>query len=233
MKISDHMSSVDADQCKSVLEDLLTKYLEPAFGSLPKRETDLMVLEALEGVGYIERDPTIYKLIQRLRVTRSKARNLYYDRELRRMDTPELDHKVREALKHPLLQNKGTLLFALEVENPVVADHFRAIVQSLGFATDGSFSPSLVTLRIEAFTAVVEHFVAKEHGESLRKALVKAGAPDGSLRGVLKAVFLKLGEKTADEAGAAMIEQAGDYLEPIVDGATRGLTKKITELFKK
>ena len=192
----------------------------------------MMVLEALEGVGYIERDPTIYKLIQRLRVTRSKARNLYYDRELRRMDTPELDHKVREALKHPLLQNKGTLLFALEVENPVVADHFRAIVQSLGFATDGSFSPSLVTLRLEAFTAVVEHFVEKEHGRKLREALIEAGAPNDSLRGVLRAVFVKLGEKTADKAGAAMIEKVGDYLEPILDGATRGLTGKIRKLLK-
>lgn len=217
MGIREVVIQTNDNRCKEVLSSFLEKYLHPAFGALPKREIDVLVLELLQKLGFIENDPSIYEFITQLRVTRSKARNLFYDLELRQLDKEKLDDKVREALKRPLIQKQGDL-FVLEIENPLVSDHLRALVQSVGYATDGSFSPSLIKLTGDSFAALITHFVDTASQETLKQALIGAGAPDTSFQGVVKSVLKKLGAKIADDAGAALAEHVSDYLSPLIDG---------------
>lgn len=161
------------NELEGILSQLLDAYLNPAFGALPKREIDLMFLDALESLGGISKEPSTYELVSELRVTRNKARTLYYDRELRRLDKETLNKKVIETLKHPILQKHGDL-FVLEIENPLVSDHLRHLVQVAGYATDGSFSPSLVKLSIDAFVKLLEDHLEDNEKTIVRKALVKA-----------------------------------------------------------
>lgn len=230
MGIAEHLAGVDDATCRKALSTLLASYMSPAFGSLPKREVDLLIYDTLEGVGFVKRNPSIYSLVQSLRVTRAKARSLLYDIELRRIDSADLDCQVREALKRPHIQKQGDL-FALEIENPVELDHLRAIVQELGHATDGSFSPSLVKLTPGAFAALMEHFLTESERKALKTALVKAGAPDTSLRGIFTGVLKKLAAKAASDVGEAAAEKVGDYLAPFVDGIVDKAAKIASWLF--
>lgn len=218
MGIRDVVTDASDNLCKDGLFSFLEKYLRPAFGTLPKREIDVLVLELLQKLGFIKPDPSIYELITQLRVTRSKARNLFYDLELRKLEDEKLDDKVREALKKPLIQKQGDS-FVLEIENPLVLDHLRALVQRLGYATDGSFSPSLVKLTGTSFAVLIEHFVDPASQELLKEAYIKAGGTDDSFKGVLKSLLKKLGTKIADDAGRAVAEKASDYLSPLLDVA--------------
>jgi len=161
-------------------------------------------------------------------VTRSKARNLLYDRELRRFDLGQLDEKVRNAMKSPLFQKQGDL-FAMEIENPLVLDHLRSKLQTLGYASDSSFSPSLVKMSLDAVAALIESFHPGKEGESLRKALVKYGAPDTSFKGVLKEVLKKVASKVANDTGKALVSQ---YLGPLVDGAVDKCKETVGQLIK-
>jgi len=129
--IADALKKAKPEQKDRALSILLEGGLRPAFGALPKREMDLLVLEALIALGYIDKDPQVYDLVQRLRITRSRARALIYDRELRRQDTDSLDAMAIALLKRPLLQAQGYAI-ALEIENPYLADHIRNRVRSLG-----------------------------------------------------------------------------------------------------
>jgi hypothetical protein len=165
-------------------------------------------------------------------VTRSKARGLIYDRELRRSSTEDLDEKVKELLESPLIQQDGKL-FILEVENPLVSDHLRNKVQKLGYVSDGSFSPSIIKLGLEAISALTEAFVSDENKEELKRVMTAAGAvaPDTSLRGVLKEMLKKVGTKVASDSGDALAEKASDYLGPLFDSALDAVTEKVTALF--
>ena len=178
-------------KAKAVLAQLLERYLTPAFAALPKNEVELLVLDALEQVGAISADPQLYELVSKLKVTRAKARRLIYDRELRHSSSADLDAKVKALLKRPLLQKQGEL-FVLEVENPLVSDHLRDKLQQLGYVSDGSFSPSLIKLGLEAITALIASLLSTSEQEQVRLALVAAGAPDGSFKGVLKATLKKV-----------------------------------------
>ncbi len=217
-------------KAKAVLAQLLERYLTPAFAALPKNEVELLVLDALEQVGAISADPQLYELVSKLKVTRPKARRLIYDRELRHSSSADLDAKVKALLKRPLLQKQGEL-FVLEVENPLVSDHLRDKVQQLGYVSDGSFSPSLIKLGLEAITALIASLLSTTEQEQVRLALVAAGAPDGSLKGVLKATLKKVASKVAADSGEALMDKAAGYLAPIVDASIAALGEKAAELF--
>lgn len=231
MDIETQLALTPEPQARAVLAQLLKQYLTPAFGVLPKAEVDLAMLEALQQLGLISADPGIYELVAKLRVTRAKARNLIYARELRRSTVPELDAKLKLLLRRPQLLKNGEL-FALEVENPLLADHLKARLQALGHASDGSFSPTLVTLKLDAMAALISSCLSADEQEKLRRALVKAGAPDTSFRGLLTGVLKTLGGKLAAKAGEAAVEQVSDYLGPLLDAAIKPAVDKLAGLLK-
>jgi hypothetical protein len=219
-----------ADRTASALQLFLDTYLNPAFGSLPKGETELLVLRLLTDLGAIEKKTTVYELASQLKVTRAKARKLIYDQDLRHLTSEELDDEIRALLRHPKIQKSGEV-YILEVENPLVSDHLRARVQKLGHISDGSFSPSIVKLTLEAMTSLVESCLKDEDKQVVQKALIAAGAPNTSIKGALKAVLKKIGEKIADSTGEAIAEQASDYLEPIIGGVADVIKSKALTLF--
>ncbi|WP_420550180.1 hypothetical protein [Litorivicinus lipolyticus] len=218
-------------QAAGALKTLLERFLNPAFGALPKSEIELLLLGALEEVGAVSSEPGVYELVSKLRVTRTKARNLIYERELRRLTLVELDSRVRNLLKRPIIQKSGDQ-FVLEVENPLVSDHLRSKVQALGHVSDGSFSPSIVKLPLDAVVALIEMYIPENQRAPVKAALIAAGAPDASFKGVLKAVLKKVAGKVASDTGEALLENASEYISPIIDATVAGLTDKISEVFR-
>lgn len=218
------------EDIRSALAYFLNQFTTPAFGALPKNEVELIVLNVLEKINAIASEPEVYELVSKLRVNRSKARNLIYNRELRKSSAEELDEKVKSLLKRPLIQKDGEQ-FILEVENPLVSDHLRSKVQKLGYVSDGSFSPSIIKLGLDAISALTESLLPVDEKENLRLALVRAGAPDVSLRGILKATFKKVAKKLASETGEVLIEKASEYISPILDLGIDLASEKVGILF--
>ncbi len=230
MDINRIVDNLNEENAKLVLSYFLNNYMTPAFGALPKNEIELLVLNVLEKLQAIGSDPEVYELVSKLKVTRSKARGLIYDRELRRSSEEDLDNKVKLLLKRPLIQKNGDL-FVLEVENPLVSDHLRSRVKKLGYVSDGSFSPSIVKLGIDAISALIESFLSVEEQEQVKTILVEAGAPDTTFKGVIKATMKKVASKIASESGEALMDKASDIISPIIDVGIESLTEKVEELF--
>lgn len=230
MKIDDFVKNLTEEEAKSALLYFLESYMTPAFGALPKNEVELIVLNMLEQIKVFNKEPKLYELVSNLKVTRTKARGLLYDRELRRSSQKELDEKVKTLLKRPLVQRNGDL-YVLEVENPLVSDHLRSKVQTLGYVSDGSFSPSIVKLGLDAITALIESYLSEQEKDDIQAALVAAGAPDASFSGVLKATFKKVASKLASDTGEALIDNASDFISPIIDAGIDLIKIKYGELF--
>jgi hypothetical protein len=230
MDIDNIVNSLSEDESKTALRCFLKSYTSPAFGALPKNEVELIVLNVLEQVKAIDADPEVYELVSKLRVTRSKARGLIYDRELRKSSSADLDEKVKILLKRPLIQKNGEL-FVLEVENPLVSDHLRAKVQKLGYVSDGSFSPNIIKLGLDALSALTESFIAEADRDAVKQVLIAAGAPNASFTGVLKATFKQVANKVAADSGEALMDKASEYIGPLFDSALGTLTEKTRTLF--
>lgn len=231
MDINQIVNDATEEDAKSALSYFLQSYLTPAFGALPKNEVELIVLNVLEKLKAIDDEPELYEFVSKLKVTRSKARGLIYDRELRRSSEEELNEKVKSLLRRPLIQKNGDL-YVLEVENPLVSDHLRSKVQKLGYISDGSFSPSIIKLGLDAITALIESYLSPKEKDNIKAALVAAGAPDTSFTGVLKATFKKVASKVASDTGEALMEKSSDFISPIIDAGIDLITEKASELFE-
>tara|TARA_B100000678_G_scaffold289986_1_gene301822 strand:+ start:107 stop:811 length:705 start_codon:yes stop_codon:yes gene_type:complete len=220
------------EDAKSIqaLSTFLNKFTNPAFGALPKSEMELLVLDLLEHIGAISSEPEVYELVSNLKITRNKARRLLYERELRRLSPTQLDMRVKELLKRPIIQKAGEQ-FVLEIENPLLSDHLRSKVQKLGYISDGSFSPSIVKLSLDAIVALIQLYLEDDEQTEVRQALVQAGAPDTSFRGVLKAVLKKVANKVAADTGEELLNNASEYMSPIVDATVEGLSEKVSGLY--
>ncbi len=232
MNIQNTINKLKTEDVKKILGNFLDAYLTPAFGSIPKREVDLLVFDLLEKIGYTKREPDLYSLVQQLRISRSKARNLLYDNELRKLTTDDLDKKVKASLKNLVIQKQGNL-FALEIESPLVADHLRSKLKDLNHTSDGSFSPSLIKLSKSALIAVIESYLSAKEQKAIQRALTNAGMPDKSFKGMLSGVLKVVGKKIASDAGEDAAEAVGKYISPIIDGTANNITKIFTDLFEK
>jgi len=228
--VTEAMKKADNTTIRTALSGILEAAVTPAFGALPKREIELLLLDALIAIGYIEESPELYTLIRKLRMTKSRARALLYERELRRLDSARLDEMVQQALRKPLLQKQGEV-FCIEVENPLVADHIRALLKQLGHSTDGSFSPSLIRISLSAAAALIEHFIEKPDRAAIKKALVDAGAPDKSLQGAIVGVLKQVASKAAGRVGEALVGEAAGYVAPLLGGAKDVIIDKCKALF--
>ncbi len=227
MNIIKKVEQVDADKIKVAFKGLLTDYLTPAFGSMSKRDFDILLFMKLQEIGVIKQNPEIYELVSVLRVTRVKARNLLYEAKLRASTEEDLDEELKQLLVSPIFLKENDKI-GIEVANPYLIDHLRFKLKQMNYITDGSFSPELVKLTTEAYLALFESYLPGGSKKKIIKALVDAGAKgDASFVGIMTAVLSKLGEKFADEAGSELAASLGDYLSPIL----RGSAKTIKELY--
>jgi hypothetical protein len=225
------ISKANPAACEAALISICRGALTPAFGAVTKRELELIVFDALIQVGFLSEPPTVYEVMQKLRVTRGRARSLIFDRDVRRHTSDQLDKLATQALKQPLLQAQGYAV-ALDIENPLLADHIRETLRSLGHATDGSFSPSLVKLGDDAAGALVEHYVPANERDNVLKALHKAGVKDKSIKGAVKAILRKGAAKIAGDTGDAIAGDIGDFLAAIFESNAGDITNAASGLMK-
>jgi hypothetical protein len=98
---------------------------------------------------------------------------------------------------------------------------------------DGSFSSTMVRVKLDGLVAVIEYFLTDKEAKAAKKSLVKAGAPNTSVTGVIKSVIKAAAGKLAKDSGEAVVESISDYISPLLDGAADTISDSVKELFSK
>ena len=211
---------VDPEKAKTQLRGFLEWFCTPAFGALPKREIELEVFSILCELGLVKENATLYDIMTDLRILRSKANALLFDRDVRRLgdNKEELNKDVEDALVNARFAKDGDY-FVLEVENPLLNAHIKSILQKLHHISDASFNSALIRMSLDAAAALIEEMIDPSMRQDVKSALVRAGAPDKSLKGVLKSSLKTLGGKILGEAADSVAEhvvEAGEsFLSPL------------------
>jgi hypothetical protein len=231
MDIISELQQKEAEDVKSAFIDLLQSYLTPTFGSISKRDFDILIFMKLQELNVIDKNPEIYEIVSELRVTRAKARNLLYEAKLRVSSSADLDAELKELLVNPIFL-KDQDKIGIEIGNPYLIDHLRFKLKKLNHITDGSFSPELVKLTVNAYVAVFETYLPVESKQETLDSLIEIGAAnDTSFSGVMVSILKKLGAMVADDVGSDVAESIGGYLKPIIDGSTVAIKDTFTSFF--
>lgn len=228
MDIAGALQKLEKQELEALLLRLLSDYTAPAFGVLPKREVDLLVFRTLRDAGLIGVEAALYQVMADLRVSRSKARNLMFDLEIRQAQAGQLDDQVRSVIMNDSYFRDANW-FVLEVENPVVQAHLREICRRARVVTDASFNPSLVRLPVSGLASVLEEFMTADQQAEVKRGLYRAGKlDDPSFRGLMKRALSDLAGRFAGKVGGEVMDGAigavGEFLQPILSGDQEAIT---------
>ena len=229
----EHLKNCDSDQVQDAFVEFIQFYLSPVFGAIPKREVEIELFTILQKLGAIDKAPDLYHLVSQLRVTRSKARNLLYELNLRQSTNDELDNELFKLLKNPKFLNNSDKQIIIEIQNPLLQDYIKHKLKTLGQITDGSYSPDIVRLNESAFVDLFESYLPEESKAAIKKALVKAGAnSELSFKGLMVGALKAAGKIVASEAGEELGAQLGEFIAPLIDSSTITLSDKFQSIFK-
>jgi len=206
---------------KKVFLDIIEFYTSPSFGAVKQREFDIFLFGKLQELGVFENKNDIYEIVSKLKITRSKARNLIYESNLRNADSQMLDTQLKQELKNVRFLKGSNYLVGIEIENPLLIDHLKARLKEKGHATDGTFSPDIVKLSSEAFVALIEMYLDEDSQKKIMETLISLGyEKDKSFKGLLK-IFIE--SAAAKVAGSAGEFAASEYIAPLLEGGVEKL----------
>lgn len=199
-------------QQREALLILLRPHIEPVFGAAKTVEHEVAAFNALKVLGYVGHDADEFDLVEKLRITKSKARSLLYQTALRSGNSQaDIDEALRKALMTTRAVREGTL-YLIEVPDPLTMDRLRKRVRNYGFLSDGSFSGAIAKVPEGALVRLMEDLISDEHKADIRRQLVKAGMPDRTVAGVIKAMLSTAAKKAAGELGDQTATAIGDEL---------------------
>ncbi len=216
--IKNHLDGVKEAPLRRELTTILSTYCSPSFGSMSKHDIDLLLFNAMVSLGILNETPAIYDVMKELKVTRSKARNLIYEYQLRKTESEEqLKEQLRAILKKPLLSSNSSNV-CLEIDNPYLIDFVRNELKKLDYVSDGSFHVELIKISCEAFSALYERMMSDQDKKEIRKKLVELGVKlDTSLKALLPKLLVgvakKLGSIAMGKIGNDIVGDCLDYLK--------------------
>lgn len=149
---------------KEFVEQFLTEYLKEGFGSLPKREIDILVMNLLLNLGELAGESN-QDLSVRLRATEAKIKNLRYEARLKY--PPDQDYVKREFFyilsKSKYAIETGKIIFAIEDE--YIRHAIQGQLKAKGMFADTSFNTELIKMD----TKFLEAVLGELYGEDIKK----------------------------------------------------------------
>lgn len=224
-QITPEVFSKDSEP-ETILAELFEQYRKPSFGSMSKRDVDILMFTAMQDIGIIKENPNIYDVMQLLHVTRAKARNLIYEVALRKAESED---KLKEQLRKLLDENfllKEKDKVTLEIDNPLIIDYLRNELKNLKHLTDGSFTPELVKMSYEAFADLyMEVMKGEKEEKTIEKKLQKLGITESSSHVICSILKDGLISGVATVGG----EPLGRFSEQLINRAIKAYNKKKTQ----
>jgi hypothetical protein len=96
----------------------------PVFGAAKVIEHEISAILALKKLGYLNNEADDYEYVEKLRITKAKARNLMYQESLRQ--NLDVNDELRRILTNPRIQKDSKGIYLIEVPYPLVfSNRFR------------------------------------------------------------------------------------------------------------
>ncbi|MFO8586819.1 hypothetical protein SC699_15420 [Legionella pneumophila serogroup 1] len=215
MDISKRISTSSEDT-KEALIKFLIQITDPAFGIHNKSELEYLIFELMKNTGIFTDNTSLFSLMTELGITQTKASQLIYNYDVRKLEDDKiLDEKIIHALINANFAKDGDY-FVLDIESPLLRAYLKERLKEIGHVSDGSFSQTVVRMNLNAVSGIIEYYIPKNEQEKVKAELIKAGAPDGSFKGVLKSSLKCLGSKVLGEGADALVANLPDMLNGLI-----------------
>ena len=213
-------------------EEFLKEYINKGFGTISKKEIDLLVFHLLSELADLDKISN-YNLALKLKLTPTKIKNLRFERRLKycQLTEEQIKYTFIESLKKSAIKvNKTSSWLILSIEDSFVREAIKAILKDLAQLSDSSFNSELITLDFDAFASLMDRFYEEEikNNTSELKEIIdyfKSETSNKAEKISFKSLFREFANGAANKTGEETMSLAFSFL-------TGGISD-ITEIFKK
>lgn len=212
------------EKAKEILAKILEQYRRPSFGSMSKRDIDIMMFMAMQDLGLIDMNPQGYNVVQTLHVTSAKARNLIYASALSREQDFDADNELKKALSHPRFLPGADKMIGIDIDNPLLIDHLKYKLRELGHITDGSFNQDMVKMTPDALAALYEDYMPEKARADLMDKLVEVGIVkdhNAPFKNAFKDFLTTLRDKIYERGADGIIDKVLEVMPKILMGTIK------------
>ena len=171
----------DAEK-KRFSEEFLSRFLSPGFGTMPKREIEILIFHLLFHKTDAFIGQTNYDISNELKISETKVKSYKIEASLKYQQMVHQDALVEIARlffeyneTKPALEG-DTVVFALE--DPVLKREFEHAVKQLGYFVDHSFNREIIRVKASVFLEIfIQNF---ESGKEIFYDMVKDQYKDDS-----------------------------------------------------
>jgi len=139
------------------VKDFLSLYLERGFGSLNKREIDILMMHLLIKYSSIS-SKSNHELSLQFLLSPTKIKNLRYEAKLKYLKKNDYFTKeLLNLLKYVKLKKQDNNLWIMfSVEDELLKQYIQAKIKEIGSFTDSSFNSEIVKIELRDFVYLID-----------------------------------------------------------------------------
>ncbi len=220
------LNNKNQNELLEIIKTFLRIHSNSVFGAFKQIEYEVATIKALKLIGYLDENSDEYDYIEKLKVTKAKARMLLYQESLR--SDMDIKEELKKVLQNPKIQKVENDKYLIEINNPLLMDKFRKEIRNLGFIADGTYSGSLSKISNDALAGLIDNLLEDEKiKKDIINKLRKQGFHDISFTGFINAALGKVGERVAGEVGNEIANTFGEFCEDVFSNSIEKLSKYI------
>lgn len=221
-----HDNLMKVQSAFEALGGFLNRYMQPSFGSLPKKEVDLLVYRLMRDVGYIKAASLDFQAVSReLRISPTRAKSLYFEAQLRSEGNKPLSmpNDQREWLREnlpPVLskiqihQRQGgeqpRFEARLLIRDPLVRNELEGYLLNMKQFADYSFNRNILVLDFPVFSKLLKSLV--DDDTVLRVEAEVASLDNAARKDLWNEAMQAFVTGAAESAGGQLVEVGFDLL---------------------
>jgi hypothetical protein len=153
--------SISEIRSSAFVKDFLNSYCSSGFGTLSKREIDLLVLKLLLTHGALDKSTSPYHISRQIQMPLTKVKVLLYELNLRdeSKNSIWLKDELNKILKYSKLTTAGkdgALRIEIGIDNQLIRTEVEAILKNNGYHPDYSFNREILRLTPDAYLTLIE-----------------------------------------------------------------------------
>lgn len=190
-------------------KDFLAVFIRNGFGSLPKKEIELLILQLMHQHSdqFRARKEEIYALARQLKISPKRLQNLFDELSYRDADKTEdwCKDQLKEILKNADVAPSGNAI-KFQIDDGLIRDFATAKIRAAYGIVDTSFNTSIIKISGEQFTALALEIIDEGERKVILAKLKEVAKSNAQKPGAFRKFIDGFAESAGKQAGKKTVD---------------------------
>lgn len=192
------------------VDDFISYYLERGFGTLSKRDMEVLIFHLLHRHGYFGSKINFFEASKNLRISETRVRNLFQDVQLRydQYSPSEARERFIQVIEQRRFELDSNDKYHFQLRDPLLRQYMEEWIDSVNGIYDSSFSSTQVVVSRDVLIDVLELTAPSltELRKKLPREVDQSILTEKSRRGIIGRFLDKYVDTLAEESAKGTVQ---------------------------